>query len=307
MIRREIRASARPDLSVCFVTPSGTNLIDRRHTRRTQVHGSFTAGEDQMRKVAICAATAAIALTGCASTSTATPAPSTSAITPSITAASADPAAAAAIAKAAAALGTSSYTMTVTAGTGFNLTALIDPPGGKGTAELTASGPNTEVTVKSLLIDQDLYTQIPGITKEGTWTHLDMSRLPQGANVGLRPGQIDPVDTAKLLSSTTDVQASGGNTYAGTVDLTKAAGIAGLDRVTIDGYGAVAQHVPFVVALDDQGRIATLTLELPAVEGQTIAPVEARYTDYGREVAAEEPPAADIVEAPENIYQALGG
>ncbi|BBH64592.1 hypothetical protein ACTI_12770 [Actinoplanes sp. OR16] len=265
-----------------------------------------------MRRIAICAATAAVALTGCSTTGAgdaASPGSSTSAsveAAPSVTS-TADPAATAALGKATAALGTSSYTMTVTAGTGFNLTALLDPPGGKGTAELTASGPNTEITVKSLLIGEDLWAQIPGITKDGTWTHLDMSRLPEGANVGLRPGRIDPVDTANLLASTTDVQSSGGNTYSGTVDLTKAAGIAGLDRVTIDGYGSAAQRVPFTVALDKQGRLATLTLTPPAVNGTAIAPIEARYTDYGRAVAAEKPQDATVVEAPDDVYKALGG
>ncbi|WP_229071347.1 hypothetical protein [Actinoplanes sp. DH11] len=278
-----------------------------------------------MRKIAIFSATATLALTGCAATGTADPAPSVSAVAPSGPAASAgpitsggpvgsadpstsaDPAAAAALADAATALGTDSYTMTVTAGTGFDLTALIDPPGGKGTAELTASGPNTEVTVKTLLIGQDLWTQIPGITKQGTWTHLDLSRLPEGANVGLRPGRIDPVDTTKLLTSTTDVQSTGSNAYAGTVDLTAAAGIAGLDRVTIDGYGSAAQRVPFTATVDAQGRLATMTLRLPEVNGQRIAPIEVRYSDWGRTVDAVQPPAASVVEAPDNVYGALGG
>ncbi|MEU8236796.1 hypothetical protein AB0C07_00960 [Actinoplanes missouriensis] len=260
-----------------------------------------------MRKFAIYTATATLALTGCANADTATPAPSTSVeAAPSVTA-TADPAATAALGKATAALGNTSWTMTVTAGSGFTMTALLDPPGGKGTAELTASGPNTEITVKSLLIGQDLWAQIPTITKDGTWTHLDMSRLPEGAEVGLRPGRIDPVDSANLLASTTDVRSTGGNSYSGTVDLTKAAGIAGLDRVTIDGYGSAARRVPFVAALDDQGRLATLTLQLPAVNGTTIAPVEVRYTDYGRTVDAEQPAAATVVEAPENVYRALGG
>ncbi|MBB2946219.1 hypothetical protein FB565_005977 [Actinoplanes lutulentus] len=262
-----------------------------------------------MRKLVLASATATLALAGCATNNAAEPRASSSSpiVAPSISAASADPAATAALGKATAALGTQSFTMTMTAGSGFALTALIDPPAGKGTAELTASGPSTEVTVKSLLIGQDLYAQIPGITKDGTWTHLDMSRLPEGANIGLRPGRIDPVDTANLLASTTDVKATGGNTYSGTVDLTKAAGIAGLDRVTIDGYGAAAQHIPFVAAVDDQGRLATLTLEPPAVQGNQIVPVTATYTDYGRAVAVEQPAATEIIEAPEDVYQVLGG
>ena len=254
----------------------------------------------------LAAATAALAVAGCADNGVAEPTASTSASAPVAVApsgsSSADPAAVKALSDAAAALGNQSFKMTVTAGPGFKLTALIDAPNGTGTADLVASGTNTELTVKSLLLGQDLYVQIPGITKGDTWTHLDMSRLPEGADTGLRPGRIDPVDTARLIGSTTDVHATGAGSYAGTVDLTKATGVAGLDRVTIEGYGPAAQRVPFTAGLDDQGRLSVLTLQLPK---STV--LEALYTDYGTTVTAERPPAGQIVEAPEDVYRALGG
>ncbi|MEV6298384.1 hypothetical protein AB0M02_03155 [Actinoplanes sp. NPDC051861] len=252
----------------------------------------------------LAAAAAALAVAGCANSSTATPDSSAPASAPAAPApsTSADPAAAQALAGATAKLGTTSFKMTLTAGAGFNLTALIDAPGSKGTAELTAEGTNTKLTVKSLLIGEDLYAQIPGITKDGTWTHLDMTRLPEGANVGLRPGRIDPVDTANLISTNTDVHATGPSSYAGTVDLTKATGVAGLDKVTIEGYGPAAQRVPFTAGVDEQGRLSVLTLQLP--QSTTL---EALYTDYGTTVTAERPPTAQIVEAPEDVYRALGG
>jgi hypothetical protein len=252
------------------------------------------------------ATTAALAVAGCADNGVAGPAASSSASAPVATApsaaGSADPAAVQALADATAKLDSESFKLTVTAGAGFQLTALIDAPNGNGTAELKASGTNTELTVKSLLVGQDLYAQIPGITKGNSWTHLDMSRLPDGANTGLRPGRIDPVDTARLISSTTDVRSTGARSYAGTVDLTQATGVAGLDKVTIEGYGPAAQQVPFTAGLDEQGRLAALTLQLPQ---STV--LEALYTDYGTTVTAARPPAAQVVEAPEDVYRALGG
>jgi hypothetical protein len=258
----------------------------------------------------VAATTAALAVTGCAENGTAGPTASTSAsnsasapagAAPSVST-SADPAAVQALTGATTALDRESFKLAVTGGAGYRLTALIDAPNSKGTAQLTASGTNTELTVKSLLIGQDLYAQIPGITKGDTWTHLDMSRLPEGANIGLRPGRIDPVDTARLIGSTTDVHATGARDYAGTVDLTKATGIAGLNQVTIQGYGPAAQRVPFTAGLDEKGRLSTLTLQLP---GSTT--LEAGYTDYGTTVTAAAPPAAQIVEAPEDVYRVLGG
>jgi hypothetical protein len=253
-------------------------------------------------------ATAALAIAGCEST-TATPSPGGSAPVNSVSsAAAADPAAVSALADATAKLGTTPFKMTATAGPGFKLTGAIDQTQGVATADMVASGTNAELTVKTLLAGQDLYVQIPGVTKASTWTHVDVSRLPEGANLGLRPGQIDPVNTAKLLSSTTDVAPGAEpNSYAGTVDLTKAVGLAGVDQVTIDSYGTQAQKVPFTAGLDDQGRLSVLTINLPATNGAQAAPLEVLYSDYGTPVTVTKPSGAQVTEAPNNFYTSLGG
>lgn len=255
-------------------------------------------------------AAVAFAASGCATENGATPGGGASAAAgPSASgvAGPADPAAAAELASAAAALGTTSFKVTMTSGPSLNLSGQMDAPNGVGTADLTATGPNTKISVKTLLLDQDLYLQVDGITKEGTWTHVDVSRLPEGADVGLRPGQIDPADTARLLSSTTDVQKVDSRSYRGTLDLSKAAGVAGVDQTMIDTWGAKAQNVPFTAGLDDQGRLSALTIQLPAVNGRQTPPLEALYTDYGVKVEAKKPAPSEITEAPDSLYTSLGG
>jgi len=172
---------------------------------------------------------------------------------------------------------------------------------------LTSSSQNTEIEVKTLIVGQDLYLQVPGITKGSTWTHVDVSRLPEGANVGLRPGQIDPANTSQLLTSTTDVQQVDSRSYKGTLDLTKAAGVAGVDQASIKTWGDQAQDVPFTAGLDEQGRLSALTIQLPAVNGQQSQPLEILYTDYGTKVDAKKPAASEITEAPDSLYSSLGG
>jgi len=254
-------------------------------------------------------AAVALALTGCSADGGAIPGASASAGTPSTATSSsaADPAAAAALGQATAALGTTSFKITMTAGPGLKLDGMMDAPNGKGTGTLSVTGPNANITVKTLLVEQDLYVQVPGITKDGTWTHLDVSRLPEGANVGLRPGQIDPVNTAQLLSSTTDVRQNDPRSFTGSLDLTKAVGLTGVDQVTIDSYGSAAQKVPFTAGLDEQGRLSALTIQVPAVSGQQAQPIDVLYTDYGTPVTAERPAAAEITEAPDSLYSSLGG
>jgi hypothetical protein len=255
-------------------------------------------------------AAVAFAVTGCAADNDATPGTAASAAgTPSASASvgNADPAAAAGLASATAALGTTSFKVTMTAGPGLKLTGLMDAPNGTGTADLTATGPNTEINVKTLLVGEDLYVKVPGVTKGDTWTHVDGSRLPENANIGLRPGQIDPANTAQLLTSTTDVRQVTPRSYEGTLDLTKAAGVAGVDPTLVKTWGAQAQNVPFTAGLDEQGRLSALTIQLPAVNGQQAQPLEVLYTDYGTKVEAAKPAATEITEAPDSLYKSLGG
>jgi hypothetical protein len=254
-------------------------------------------------------ATAALAVAGCSNDAGTTPGAGTSSATPGapVSSGAADPAAAAALASATAALGTTSFKITMTSGPGVKLTGFVDAPDNKGTGTLEISGPNANIQVKTLLVVQDLYVQVPGITKAGTWTHVDVSRLPAGANVGLRPGQIDPANTAKVLTSTTDVQQVDPRSFKGTLDLTKVAGITGVDKVTVDNWGTAAQNVPFTAGLDEQGRLSALTIQLPAVNGKPSQPLEVLYTDYGTTVDAVRPAPGDVTEAPDSLYTSLGG
>ncbi|MET0491703.1 MAG: hypothetical protein ABW000_01100 [Actinoplanes sp.] len=255
-------------------------------------------------------AAVALAVSGCAADGDAAPgasAPATAAPSASGDVGPADPAAAAALASATSALGTTSFKITVTSGPGLKLVGLMDAPNSTGTGTLTSSSQNTEIEVKTLIVGQDLYLQVPGITKGSTWTHVDVSRLPEGANVGLRPGQIDPANTSQLLTSTTDVQQVDSRSYKGTLDLTKAAGVAGVDQASIKTWGDQAQDVPFTAGLDEQGRLSALTIQLPAVSGQQSQPLEILYTDYGTKVDAKKPAASEITEAPDSLYSSLGG
>jgi hypothetical protein len=252
--------------------------------------------------------TAALAVSGCDTGTGATPSPSGSAPAVSGTTAgarAADPAAAAALAAATAKLGTTSFKITMTSGTALSLTGLMDAPNGNGTGSLVLTGDGASITVDTLLVGQDLYVRVPGVTTAGKWTHIDVARLPEGANIGLRPGQIDPANTARLLTSTTDLQQVDPRSFRGTLDLTEAVGVTGIDKVTVDGWGTAAHNVPFTAGLDDQGRLMELMIDLPAVTGKQAQPLEVLYSDYGTAVTAEKPAAGQVIEAPNELYTTL--
>jgi hypothetical protein len=104
------------------------------------------------------------------------------------------------------------------------------------------------------------------------------------------------------------ITAGPGVSMVGFVDApnNKATGLAGVDKVTVDSWGTAASQVPFTAGLDDQGRLSALTIQPPAVNGKSTPPIEVLYTDYGTTVNAQRPAASEIVEAPDNLYKALG-
>lgn len=215
--------------------------------------------------------------------------------------------AAAALAASTTDLGSTSFKITMSAGTALSMTGAVDPPNGVGSTTLNVGAGSGTVKVQTLLVGQDLYLKLGEASASAKWMHVDVSRLPEGANIGIRPGQIDPANTERLLRSTTEVRQIDARTFAGTLDLTRAVGFTGVSKITIDGYGEAAKTVPFRASLDEQGRLSSMTVDLPAAAGQQAQPLEVRYTDFGAAVTVTKPTAAEVTEAPESVYTTLGG
>lgn len=213
--------------------------------------------------------------------------------------------AAAALAASTTDLGSTSFKITMTSGTALSMTGLMDPPNRVGSNTLQVRAGGGTVKVQTLLVGEDLYVKLG--TGDAKWMHLDVARLPEGANVGIRPGQIDPANTERLLRATTDVRQIDARNFAGTLDLGRAVGVTGISQVTINGYGEAARSVPFRASLDEQGRLSTMTVDLPPVAGQPAQPLEIRYSDFGTTVVVNKPAAGEVTEAPESVYRTLGG
>jgi hypothetical protein len=256
------------------------------------------------------AAAATFSVAGCtASGDSATPgAGASAAASPSASApGGTDAAAAATLARSTAQLGTTSFKVSMTSGTTLSMTGQMDPPNKVGSNSLEIKGSGGSLQVQTLLVDQDLYLKLGGVSGADKWMHVDVARLPEGANIGLRPGQIDPAKTEQLLNATTEVRQLDPRTFEGTLDLTKVTGLAGINQVTLNGYGELARSVPFQATLDEQGRLSTMTVDLPPVAGQKAQPLEISYSDYGAPLTVEKPAASQVTEAPEAVYKTLGG
>ncbi|MGC5287177.1 hypothetical protein [Micromonospora sp. DT231] len=154
--------------------------------------------------------------------------------------------------------------------------------------ELTGSTANSLPTIKQLNL--------------GKYQHLDQARIKGNRSLGFDFDKVDPAGSAVLTQGITEVRSTGTGAYAGTIDVTKAAEAGSLNAATIAALGTQAKTVPFTAKVDPQGRLSELVLQLPAA-GQTAAQeIKMTYSDYGAATAAQKPPAAQVVEAPAELY-----
>ncbi|MEV0156207.1 hypothetical protein AB0H57_21105 [Micromonospora sp. NPDC050686] len=180
---------------------------------------------------------------------------------------------------------------------------------------------------------------VPGLQKLnlGKYQHLDQTRIKGNRNLGFDFEKLDPGGSAVLTQGITEARQTGEGSYAGTLDVSKAAEAGSVDPAVITTLGAQAQSVPFTAKLDTEGRLSELVLKIPTVgqsapapsatavpvpsataapgESATAAPggastagagateeIKVTYSDYGNASAAQQPPADQVVEAPPEFY-----
>jgi hypothetical protein len=177
-------------------------------------------------------------------------------------------------------------------------TGNLDPKADKATMSVRI-GTNSSVDLRSIGEDAWLQaTGVPGV-EPGKWLHIDGARLAGTSFDALPDG--DAAGAGKFVERMADVTKSGDGTYQGTIDLTKVAG----SGVSVDVLGAKGNSVPFTATVDDQGRLTKLTLDLSTID-PNLGTMTTTYSDFGAPVTVAAPPAAQVVEAPESLLQALG-
>ncbi|MFI7575193.1 hypothetical protein [Micromonospora sp. NPDC049497] len=147
-------------------------------------------------------------------------------------------------------------------------------------------------------------TSVPGVQKLnlGKYQHLDQTRIKGNRNLGFDFDQVDPAGSAVLTQGITEVRDTGAGTYAGALDVSKAADAGSVDPTVVTALGPQAKSVPFTAKLDPQGRLNEMVVQIPAA-GQTAAQeIRITYSDYGNATAAQKPPADQVVEAPAELY-----
>jgi hypothetical protein len=215
------------------------------------------------------------------------------------------------LAKAAAELGKTSFKMTADLGLSGKMTGAMDPPNNRATLSTTFAAEGVEAKIENRVLGTELYSKmdmggaaLPGMDPN-TWNRLDMEKLPENNSLGLRPGEFDPAGSTKFLRAVATAERVDDQRIKGTMDLTKAVGAAGIEAKDVESAGAKGKAMPFEATIDDEGRLAKLVLDLPAMTGEPAQKFSVTYSDFGAPVEVSKP-TGKIAEAPEWLYGTFG-
>jgi len=189
---------------------------------------------------------------------------------------------------------------------GLDGTGSIDPPHNSGTIEAKGSQAGVSVDITFTQIANDAWAKLDLGPMSGQlgidphkWMHLDLTKLTGSQSKPFDlSGSGDAFDLAGLVKSVSNVKQTDATHLTGTIDLTKATGLSAPDSQTMNKAGASAKSVPFTATLDNQGRLTELK-----VTGSSDLTADFQISNFGSPAEVKAPPASDVVQAPDQIYQ----
>jgi hypothetical protein len=193
---------------------------------------------------------------------------------------------------------------------GLDGTGSIDPQHNAGTIEAKGaqSGVSVDITFTEIGSDAWAKLDLGALTSQlgidpHKWMHLDLSKMTgKDAKPFDLSGSGDAFDLAGFITKVANVKQTDATHLSGTIDLTAATGVSAPDSDTLSKAGAAAKAVPFTATLDDKGRLTELK-----VTGSSDLTADFQFTNFGSPTTVQAPPASDVVEAPDSIYQFFNG
>lgn len=191
--------------------------------------------------------------------------------------------------------------MTMGGAAGLEVTGGLDGPGKKSSSAMTIGMAGTNMTIDVVQIGDEVWMKMAGVPSlPKDWMHVDTAKL--GAASTLRSSIEDPSYSANMLKVASSVEWDGTNKIKGTLDLTKAAGA---NPAAAAALGEQAKAVPFTATLDEQGRLASMTVGMGQVAPAAgVGDMVITYSNYGEPVTIEKP-SGKIVEAPASILGSI--
>jgi hypothetical protein len=138
------------------------------------------------------------------------------------------------------------------------------------------------------------------------WSRLDSTKVDSPLMARLDPANPDITGMSMLLDNVVTVERKADGSYAGTVDATRGKGQPMWTDADLKKFADKLEAVPFTATLDGQGRLASVTLTVPALgQGSPAGTYTTEITGYGTATAVQKPPANETREASENTYEML--
>ena len=207
-----------------------------------------------------------------------------------------------------------SYKFTLAYGTLLTGDGARSGDGATGTVNMTISDQASGVTFKvgALLMGANVYLKmdfgslgsgIPGLGQLGDkWMRVDAAKVST-ASLGLKPGT-DTSAADSIVKGVVTAERVSDTEISGTVDLTKSTP-PGVSADDLQALPAANRIVPFTATLDGEGRFAKIVIKMPAVAEFPASDLTTTFADYGTAIPITQPAAADVVPAPDMIYQFL--
>ncbi|MEU8263524.1 hypothetical protein AB0C02_23225 [Micromonospora sp. NPDC048999] len=205
------------------------------------------------------------------------------------------------------------FTFTIKGGE-INGGGTVHLPSKSAEVKVETASDELSMTMHLVFIDDDSWVKlelagpmadvVPGFKEmKGKYQHLDRSKLKGTAKeLSFDFADVDPAGAEKMIKAIVDVKQAGEGTYEGTIDATKATDADLLDADTIKALGDQASAVPFTAKVDAQGRLTEFAVQIPAAGGAEAQTLTVTY-DYGAATAVQAPPAAQVVEASDQVYE----
>ncbi|MFY1633868.1 hypothetical protein ACN27F_11405 [Solwaraspora sp. WMMB335] len=176
-------------------------------------------------------------------------------------------------------------------------TGAMDPANRRGRFEIHVAVDGELMKIEMIMLEQDMYLQLAGdemAELADVWMHIDRSKLPEGSSFDMMP-QDDPAGAEDMVRDLIDIEWTGDDTLAGTIDMTKSPTA---DPEMIDALGEGADSVPFTATLDDEGRLVEMIIETSSLASE-MGDMETRYSGFGEPVDVQAPTDGEIMPLPD--------
>jgi hypothetical protein len=149
-------------------------------------------------------------------------------------------------------------------------------------------------------------TGLPKLPKK--WMLIDPAKIKDTEDIPLGyDSETDPGEAGTVVRGIVEARQTGAGEFAGTTDLTGQGDSEIVDPEQLAALGERAKTLPFEATVDDQGRLISTVVKIPAAGKHKAAKYEVTYSNFGKAPTPAAPAADQQQEATKEAYELLNG